>query len=75
MVVVDDLGGVVEGATVTGDFTGTFNELGILGTTGANGTTVIETSGCQKGNVSVTFCVTSITHPTYDWSGIVCDSN
>ena len=49
MVVVDDLGGVVEGATVTGDFTGTINELGILGTTGANGTTVIETVGLSEG--------------------------
>jgi FtsP/CotA-like multicopper oxidase with cupredoxin domain len=76
VVVVDDLGGLVEGATVTGDFTGTFNEPGASGVTDATGTAVIDTSGSQKGSVSVTFCVTSITHPTLtDWTGEVCASN
>lgn len=75
VVVVDDLGGLVAGATVTGYFTGTFNESG-SGVTDANGTTVITTTGTAKGGVSVTFCVTGITHPTLsDWTGNVCVSN
>jgi hypothetical protein len=77
VVVVDELGGLVEGATVTGDFTGTFNEPGVSGPpTDGTGTTVIDTAGSAKGSVSVTFCVTSITHPTLnDWTGNVCASN
>ena len=76
VVVVDDLGNPVEGATVTGDFSGTFNELGASGSTDASGTAVIETTESQKGNVSVTFCVTSITHPDLtDWTGNECASN
>jgi hypothetical protein len=78
VVVVDDLGGVVEGATVTGDFTGSFNEPDVSGpsSTDATGTTVIDTAGSKKGGVSVTFCVTSITHPTLnDWTGNACASN
>ena len=77
VVVVDDLGGLVAGATVTGDFTGTFNEPDVSGPpTDATGTTVIDTAGSKKGSVSLTFCVTSITHPTLtDWMGNVCASN
>lgn len=76
VVVVDDLGGPVAGATVTGDFTGTFNEAGVSGPlTDATGTTLIETNGTAK-KPSVTFCVTSIGHPTLnDWEGAVCDSS
>ncbi len=77
VVVVDNLGAPVQGAIVTGDFSGTFNEPGVFGSaTDASGTTVIETAGSQKGTISVTFCVTSISHPTLqDWVGNVCDSN
>ncbi len=77
VVVVDDLGGPVAGATVTGDFSGTFNEPGVSGPlTDASGTTVIQTAGSAKGGVAVTFCVTSITHLTLDgWTGNVCASN
>ncbi len=75
--VVDDLGQPVAGAIVTGDFSGTFNEPGVSGPpTDANGTTTIDTDGSAKGKVSVTFCVTLITHPTLtDWEGEVCDSS
>ncbi len=77
VVVVDDLGGPVAGATVTGNFTGTFNEPGVSGPpTDATGTTVIQTTETVKGGVSVTFCVTGVTHPTLnDWTGPVCASN
>jgi len=73
--VVDNVGNPVSGATVTGDFTGTFNEPDRSGTTDATGTAVIVTTGSVKGSVSVTFCVTSITHATLTgWSGNVCGS-
>jgi hypothetical protein len=77
VVVVDDLGGLVAGATVTGNFSGTFNETGVSDPpTDAMGTTVINTSESKKGSVSRTFCVTSITHPTLnDWVGNACASN
>ena len=76
VVVIDDLGGPVAGATVTGDFTGTFDEADRSGTTDGTGTTVIQTTGSAKGGVSVTFCVTSITHATLGgWTGNVCASN
>ncbi len=77
VVVVDDQGGLVEGAVVTGNFSGSFNEPGVSGPpTDATGTTVINTVGSKKGGVSVTFCVTSITHPVLmDWVGEVCGSN
>jgi FtsP/CotA-like multicopper oxidase with cupredoxin domain len=76
VVVVDDLGGLVAGATVTGDFTGRFDEPGVRGLTDAGGTAVIDTAGSAKGSVSVTFCVTSITHLALDdWTGNVCASN
>jgi len=75
VVVIDDLGGPVEGATVTGDFSGTFNESG-QGITTLDGTTVITTTGSAKGGISVTFCVTSITHSTLeDWTGSFCASS
>ncbi len=77
VVVVDDLGGLVEGAVVTGDFSGTFNELDVAGPpTDETGTTVISTAGSKKGGISVAFCVTRITHPTLnDWTGSVCASD
>jgi hypothetical protein len=34
-----------------------------------------DTAGQQKGGVSVTFCVTAITHPSFtDFTGEVCGS-
>ncbi len=75
--VVDNLGGPVAGAAVTGNFSGTFTEPGVSGPlTDSAGRTIIETAGAQKGSVSVTFCVTGIVHPTLqDWTGQVCASN
>jgi len=77
VMVVDDLGGVVKGATVTGDFTGSFNEPGLSEITDGTGTTVITTARSAKGGLSVTFCVTSITTDSTlnDWVGNSCASN
>ena len=65
------------GATVTGDFSGTFNEPSVSSPlTDASGSTVLETTSAQKGNISVTFCVTAITHAVLaNWSGNACTSN
>jgi len=74
--VLDDLGSPVAGATVIGNFAGTFTEPGLGGVTDTNGVAIVETTGSAKGNVSVTFCVTSVTHPTLvDWTGEFCASN
>ncbi|MDH3306082.1 MAG: multicopper oxidase domain-containing protein [Acidimicrobiia bacterium] len=76
VVVVDNLGAPVAGANVTGDFSGSFNEPGLSGTTDASGTAVIQTNATAKGGLSVTFCVTIITHTTLtDWTGSACATN
>jgi FtsP/CotA-like multicopper oxidase with cupredoxin domain len=80
VVVVDDLGNPVSGAVVTGDFTGTIIELGLVsGPTDATGTTVLQTVGTAKGKVRLKFCVNSITHPTLQNfvspPGTVCGEN
>ena len=74
IVVRDDQGNLIEGATVTGDFTGTFTESG-SGDTDATGSATIETTGSAKGSVSVTFCTSSVTHPSLaTFTGTVCGS-
>ncbi len=76
VVVVDDLGKPVAGATVAGYFSGTFDETVTPAATGDDGSVVFETSGSAKGGVSVTFCITSITHPDLDdWTRTSCASN
>lgn len=59
----DDLGNRVGSATVTGTFTGSYSETR-SGATAADGTVTLETTATQKGGVSFTFCVDSVTHGT-----------
>ncbi len=59
----------VNGATVSGTFSGTFNETA-SGVTDANGVAVISTIATAKGGVTVNFCVDNVTHPN-----LVYDSN
>jgi FtsP/CotA-like multicopper oxidase with cupredoxin domain len=77
VVVVDDQNNLVEGATVTGLFSGTFNsdpESPPSGNTDAAGAVTLATFDSAKGKVSVTFCITSITHPTLsDYAGTPAD--
>ena len=77
--VTDDCGNPVANANVTGDFSGTFNEPGRTAVTSSNGVATITTNGTAGGSVSVTFCVSTITHTslTYDSAanGETCDSN
>lgn len=80
VVIQDDQGNLVSGAVVSGEFTGTISEtVAASDPTDANGLTVIDTTGTAKGNVSVTFCVTGVTHPTLDDfsapPGAVCGSS
>jgi len=75
IVVVDNNNNAIEGATVTGAFSGTFNET-VSGDTGTSGLAVVTTTGSAKGKVSVEFCVTGITHPSISpFVGLVCGNN
>ncbi|MDH3809158.1 MAG: fibronectin type III domain-containing protein, partial [Desulfuromonadales bacterium] len=60
--VVDDLGNPVNGALVSGDFTGDITEPVIEAQTDANGDVTVITSGSTKPLKSLTFCVSTVTH-------------
>ena len=65
VVVHDDQGGTVANATVSGEFSGSINEVIDASTpTDASGSTTIDSTGTAKGGVQLTFCVTRITHNT-----------
>lgn len=75
IVVKDDVGNLVSGATVTGNFSGSWNEAATSGPTGSNGSTTVQTSTAKSGTITLTFCVTSITHATLaPFSGNACGS-
>lgn len=59
--IYNDLGNAVSGATVTGTFSGSFNET-VSGTTDSNGTVTLITNGTAKGNVTVDLCVDDVSH-------------
>jgi len=62
IVVKDDVGNLVEGAVVMGQFTGSISEtITDSPLTDANGLTSVSTSNAVKGKIKLTFCVTSIT--------------
>jgi predicted secreted protein len=71
VIVVDNLGGFVEAATVYGTFTGSFSEA-LPGTTDAGGTVTLTTTEAIK-KPAFTFCVDDITHAdlTYEPGGNV----
>ncbi len=51
----------IAGYTVTGDFTGDFEEtVTSSGTTDSNGQVTLQTSGSKKGKVNVSFCVSNV---------------
>ena len=57
--IVTDTGTAGAGASVTGTFTGDYNES-VAGTTDASGNVTFLTSGTAKGGISFTFCVDSV---------------
>jgi len=61
VVITDDLGALLPGATVTGDFSGDINESGLTGVTNGSGSVTLSTTGTARGGVRITFCVTSVT--------------
>lgn len=65
--IVDNCGAVVSGASVTGTFSGSFNET-VTASTGSNGVAVLLTSSTVKGGVSFTFCVDSVGHASLPYN-------
>lgn len=59
--ILDNMGNPVTNASVTGTFSGTFNET-VSGTTGTNGNVELQTSSTAKGGVTVNLCVDNVTH-------------
>lgn len=63
----DDQENPVSGATVSGSFSGSFNETA-SGVTGADGKVVLTTNGTAKGGVVVDFCVDQVTHSSLSYN-------
>ena len=65
--VLDDFGNPVSGATVTGTFTGDYNET-VSAPTNGSGVAELLTVGTQKGNPDYQFCVDDMVDAslTYD---------
>jgi hypothetical protein len=63
VLVHDDEGAVVVGATVTGTFSGGLSQT-VSATTGASGVAVLATTVTAKGGLPLTLCVDSLTHPS-----------
>jgi thermitase len=61
--IVDDLGGPVSGVTVSGTFSGAFNES-FGSTTDGNGSVTFTTAATAKGGVTFGFCVTGVSDDT-----------
>jgi hypothetical protein len=71
--VVDDLGNPIGGATVTGAFSGSFNESA-SGSTSGSGSVTFTTDATAKGGASFTFCVTEISGPLPYNAGQFCEN-
>jgi hypothetical protein len=77
VVIVDDLGDPVSGASVTVAFSGDLNES-VSGTTNGSGSVTLLTNGTKKGKTKFTACVTSVSASLPYVSGDnaeTCDSN
>jgi hypothetical protein len=66
VVVEDDQGNAVSGATVSGEFSGTFSESPPDQVSDGGGSVSFTTTASQKGGVAVTFCVTGISYAGLD---------
>jgi hypothetical protein len=75
--IVTDTGSAGAGATVSGTFSGTFSQA-VVGVTDGSGNVSFATTGTKKGQVSVTFCVDSVSGSLPYAPGdnaTTCDSN
>jgi hypothetical protein len=74
----DNCGNPVANATVSGTFTGSINQS-LSATTNASGVATLITSNTAGGTVSVSFCVTNVTHAGLSYNSAAnvetCDSN
>ncbi len=61
VIIVDDQDNPVQGASVTGSFSGDLVET-LTVTTDVTGLAVFDTSNTVKGSISLTFCVDDVTH-------------
>ncbi len=74
VLVTDELGNPVEGATVSGEFRDDITESGLNAVTGVDGTVSFVTSESVKRVKNLRFCVTGIAHDTLaDFAGEVCE--
>lgn len=58
--VLNNLGNPASGATVVGQFAGTFSET-VAAVTNASGVAVLTTTGSNKGSLTINFCVNDVT--------------
>ena len=61
--VTDNNGASIEGAVVSGDFSGSITQNDVTATTDSSGNATLETDTAVKGGVSFEFCVNSIEDP------------
>jgi fructan beta-fructosidase len=66
VIILDDLGNPVGSATVTGTFSGDFNESQ-SGNTGSDGSVKLITNSAKKGSLNFDFCVDDITHSSFTY--------
>lgn len=69
VVIIDDLGNPVSGATVNGTFAGSYNEQ-VSGVTDANGQVELQTLATQQGSVAFDFCVDDVMHATLSYNSL-----
>jgi hypothetical protein len=67
VVVHDDQGNPVFGATVEGNFSGSYNEPA-SGITDDNGSVTLDTTEFAKSGITFTFCVDTISHATLTYN-------
>jgi len=71
IVILNDQGVPVPGATVTGTFTGTFNET-VLATTDSTGVASLRTSGsARKKGIAYTICIDDVQHSSLTYNSSV----
>ena len=77
LLVLDDQGAPLAGATVTGTLSGDLNET-VAATTGSDGHAILVTTGTKRGGVLFDFCVDDVTDTSLTYSSgdhlETCDS-
>jgi hypothetical protein len=66
VIIKDDLGNPVSGATVTGTFSGSFSQT-LSATTDSTGKATLTTTSAVSGTVTFSFCVDNVTHSSFTY--------